>query len=167
MRNSPTLSLILRHHMRCFHLDKNQWQESKSEPGVFWKDFSIGHFFKTFHRCQCFSPSLGPNQIRESPDRPQVNCWNPFIFYVKSDQSLFYIFYFHSPTFYFTSLPGSGEPGRQFSIPITKLGEKKYYLGIFFKVMTCSPKLFCLCARKWTKLCNVGVWLLECKSWNV
>ena len=143
MRNSPTLSLILRHHMRCFHLDKNQWQESKSEPGVFWKDLSIVHFFKTFHRYQSFSPSLGPNQIRESPDRPQVNCWNPFIFYVKSVQSLFHIFYFHSPLFSTTSISLHSRiwrAWRQFSIPITKLGEKKYYLGIFFKVMACSPK---------------------------
>ena len=29
---------------------------------------------------------------------------------------------------------GSGEPRSQFSMPTTKLGDKKYYLGIFFKV---------------------------------
>jgi len=39
--------------------------------------------------------------------------------------------------------PGSGEPGRQFSIPITKLGEKKYYLGIFFKANWYKAEQYC------------------------
>ena len=45
-----------------------------------------------------------------------------------------------SPQSLFHLTLGSGESGSQLSIPITKLGEKKYYLGIFFKVKTLSPK---------------------------
>jgi len=39
--------------------------------------------------------------------------------------------------------PGSGEPGSQFSMPITKLGEKKYYLGIFFKANWYKAEQYC------------------------
>ena len=51
------------------------------------------------------------------------------------------IYFPFSPKSLFHFTLGSGEPGSQFSMPITKLGEKKYYLGIFFKVKTLSPKL--------------------------
>merc|ERR1712066_783457 len=39
--------------------------------------------------------------------------------------------------------PGSGEPRSQFSMPTTKLGDKKYYLGIFFKANWYKAEQYC------------------------
>ena len=75
MQNFLTHSLTLRRHMRCFHLTLTSNYLTK--PVLFirspiWNTMCIVKL-----RCPCFFRSLGPNQIHESPDRPQVNCSDP------------------------------------------------------------------------------------------
>ena len=103
MRNSPTLSLILRHHMRCFHLDKNQWQESKSEPGVFWKDLSIGHCFQNFLQVPVFLPFPGTEPNPRKPRQAPGQLLKPFHLLCQIWSEPFLHLLFPFPIFFTTS----------------------------------------------------------------